>query len=88
MRGCKIGKVIPKDRKLAVLRTMERPYVHKSIENLSGAICEDSIMVGFFVIHRDRTTTTGWSHDRGATNADFLGACEVLRDHWIEREMR
>lgn len=87
MTGCRIGKVTPRDRKLAVLKVHERAYVQRAVGTLSSAICEDAILVGFFVVRKNRSCATGWSYDAGITDTDFLGGCDRLKQSWIEKEM-
>lgn len=67
---------------LSVVSMKPRPYVFKITESIARSIREDSILVGFFIVHKDKTTTTGWSNEGGVADIDFYGGCESLQQHW------
>lgn len=86
--NCRIGKVKFKSGgELQLLKTSEKPYCFGAIDNLRERVNEDTLAVGFFIVHRDRTTTTGWSYDYGTTNNDLIGAAEYLKTDIIDREV-
>lgn len=61
-----------------------RTYFHESIENAGRCITEDTRALGFFVLKKDGTVTSGVSHDENFTISQLRGACETMKEDLID----
>lgn len=80
MTGCRIGKVKFKSGGIVYnLNIKPRGELHKSIEAAASKINDESLLLGWFLMRKDRTVVTGWSYEEGVCQADMVGAAEVLK---------
>ena len=80
MAGCRISKVRMKNgATIHILPQKQRPYCHDVASGMLERIDDDTLAIGWFIVYKDRTMATGWSHDYGATNLDLIGGAELLK---------
>lgn len=86
MTGCRIGTVRMKSgATIRVLPTPQRSHLHKSVEHFSECIEPDAHAVGFWVLYKDGTVSSGISREAGFTIAQCKGAFEHAKGCCIER---
>ena len=84
--GCRISRVRMKGGgDIVIYPRRDVGECGKAPEALSSVIDNQTLMVGFFVLRRDRTAIHGWSHESGVTMSDALGGCESLKTEILER---
>jgi hypothetical protein len=80
LNNCRIGKVKFKSGgTIHVLPQKNRVFCNGAVEQLSNHINEETLAVGWFVVRKDRSNTTGWYGDYGTMTVDMLGGVEVLK---------
>jgi len=86
MTGCRIGKVTPKDKKIAAIKTKPRTYCHKAAALLGQQINDQTQAVGFFILEKDGNVKSGFSYDTGTALGEMIGSCDLLKsdisDYW------
>lgn len=84
--GCRISRVRMKGGgDIVIYPRRDVGECSKAPEALSSIIDNRSLMVGFFVLRKDRTAAFGWSHEAGVTLPDALGGCEALKTELLDR---
>lgn len=83
--NCRIGKITPKNGGATVrVIDSQRTIFHDSIKHLSDSIEPDTHAVGFWVLYKDGTVSSGMTYDAGFTASQCKGAFEHAKDCCME----
>lgn len=83
--SCRIGKITLKQKNIRSLQIKQKPYVYNACEDMALCIRDNDLIAGYFILHKDRTTSTGFSYEAGVSDTDLLGCCEKLKQEITDR---